>query len=299
MSPKRTAIGIDLGGTNLRVALIDSEGRRLAEYFAATPSGVAAEALLGRIAGVVQRVQGDEQPIGVGIGVPGALDAEDRLIPGMSNISELAGVPISALLGAALGMPIRIENDARVAMLGEARFGAARGARNVLMLTLGTGIGGGLLLDGCVRAGPRRMAGEIGLSLVPTATGNGWQSLEDAASPGGLRRTEGLDLAAIAHVAASGAANPKARLAKVAELLGVSISNAHAILDLEMVLLSGGLTRAGAEFLAAVQDAVRRLCPPLLERQLTIAYAELGEWSGAVGAGALWLAPDHRRTELL
>jgi glucokinase len=288
----RCAIGIDLGGTNLRVVLADDQGRRLAEHFGPTPASAAAADVLAHIALLARRVQGGARPIGVGLGVAGALDAEDRLMAGMTNLPALAGVPLAASLGQALGLPVRIDNDARAAMLGEARFGAARGVRNALILTLGTGIGGGLLLDGRVREGPHRMAGEICLTLVPSAIAAGWQPLEDVASPGGLRRTRGIDMAALMQRVAAGEPGPQAELDKITEPLAVAIVNMHATLDFELVLLSGGLTRAGPALLAAVGDAVQRVCPPAIARHLSIAYAGLGEWAGAMGAAALWLAPE-------
>lgn len=183
----RTIVGIDLGGTNLRVCLVDDGGRRLAEYFGEVPRGITAEELLKHIFYQVGLIEDDMRPIGLGLGVAGALDEQDRLIGGMTNLPVLAGMRLAKILGDGLNLPVRIDNDARTAMLGEALFGGARHVGNALMLTLGTGIGGALLLDGKVRRGPHRLAGEIGLSPVADELKSGGTvALEDAASPGDL-----------------------------------------------------------------------------------------------------------------
>ncbi len=287
-----TAIGIDLGGTNLRVCLVNAGGQRLAEDFRPLPCHVDADGIVQFLSERAAHVGSAARPVGIGLGLGGALDSRDQLVPGMTNRPSLAGCDLAIALERATGLPCRLENDARAAMLGEARFGRARGVHNALMLTLGTGVGGGLLLDGRVRVGPHRLAGEIGLSLVPAAGAARWQRLEDAAAPGGLWRTQGLDMAAVVQRATAGEPTAEAELDKVAEVLAVAIVNAHVTLDLEMVLLSGGLTRAGPVLLAAIRRVVHKLCPPALAPHLNIAYADLGEWAGAMGAAALWLAPD-------
>lgn len=299
-----TAIGIDLGGTNLRVALVDVSGNRIAERFEAIADGADGDAILGQVIAAVVDVAAtrvtaaarSDAPIGLGLAVAGALDEHDCLIAGMTNLPVLAGVPLADRLRAATGFGVRIENDARAAMLGEARFGAAHGVQNALILTLGTGIGGGLMLDGRLRRGPRHMAGEIGLSLAPKPTG-GYEPLEDAASPGGLKRTRGLDLEHVAARAAAGDVAAAAEIDRVHELLAAAIVDAHVTLDLERVLLAGGMTRAGAQLRDAVQHAFVRLAPPAFRDTLRIELAALGAWSGAMGAAALWLDEADGKTQ--
>ncbi len=284
------AIGIDLGGTNLRVALVDGNGRRLAEHIGPLPACADAGALITHVAERAKLVQGSAKPEGLGLAIAGTLDAQDQLVEGMANLPVLAGRPLAAELRAATGLAVRIENDARAAMLGEARFGAARGVRNALILTLGTGVGGGLLLDGRLRPGSHRMAGEIGLTLAWGQAGaGGYVSLENAASPGGLRRTRGLDLEQVSTRAAGGDAAAQAELDRVHELLAAAIVNAHVMLDLERVLLAGGMAQAGAPLRDAIRRAFSNLAPPAFRDTLTIDLAALGPWSGAMGAAALWL----------
>ncbi|MFM9941793.1 MAG: ROK family protein [Hyphomicrobiaceae bacterium] len=282
----RTAIGIDLGGTNVRICLLSADGRRLRDHFAAVPRADSAAHLIEHLAQLVRQVQGDATPTGIGLGVAGALDAQDCLLAGMTNLPVLAGVPLATALGDLASLPVLIDNDARVAMRGEARFGGARACRNALLVTLGTGIGSGLLLDGQVRQGPNRLAGELGLALEsdPTAAA-GWIALEDVASPGGLKRTRGLDLAQTIGLAAAGDDAAARDVDHVCTRLAVAIVNAQVLLDLEAVLLSGG---AAVSLLAGIRGAYARLCPPAFQGKLAIEMAALGEWAGAVGAAALW-----------
>lgn len=289
-----SVIGIDLGGTNLRVCLVNDSGNRIAEDLCPLPQHADGEVLLSFVVARAAAVRGSVMPIGVGVGVAGALDNDGCLIGGMTNLPALAGVPLAESLQRALGVPCRVCNDARAAMLGEARFGAARTVRNALTLTLGTGTGGGLLLDGAVRVGPHRLAGEIGLTLLHRADAPGWIALEDAASPGGLRRTRGLAMAGIVERAEAGDQTAAAELGRICEPLAVAIINCHVALDLEKVLLTGGMTRAGEPLVRSIRAAFARLCPPAFVDSLAIELAGLGEWAGAMGAAALWFEERPR-----
>lgn len=288
------AIGVDLGGTNVRVAAIDAAGHRLNEYFDRIPPGAAGDVIVTEVAARIAAVRGSSQPVGLGLGIAGVVDENGHLVSGMNNLPALAGRAVGRDLERATGLACRIDNDARAAMRGEAVFGAARGLHNALLITLGTGIGGGLLLDGHIHAGPRRMAGEVGLTL---ARGDGsdpgrWFPLEDVASPGGLHRTHGLDLVDIMVRAATGETAEGRRLAAIVDHLAIAIVNAHVLLDLERVLLSGGMMRAGEPLLAALRAATHQRCPEPFRSSLVVDAAQLGEWAGAMGAAAMWLTPD-------
>jgi glucokinase len=287
------AIGIDLGGSNVRACLLDRAGNRLAERMLPLPQGSHAEAVIAMLTalGREMRDQAAEPPLGLGLGLAGALDGAGRLVAGMTNVPALAGRPLADEIGAALGLPAAAENDARAAMLGEARFGAARSVANALTLTLGTGIGGGLLLDGRVREGPARMAGEVGLTLMPAGAEGGFVPLEDLASPGGLRRTLGISTEDLGERAGRGEPVPAATLDRIAERLAVAIVNAHVTLDLEMVVLAGGMVRMGEPLMQRLRAAFARLCPPAFVGRLAIETTRLGPWAGAMGAAALFLPP--------
>jgi len=287
------AVGVDLGGTNCRACLIDDRGRRTAERQAAFGGrDLTAEGIVALIARLVGEVRRDSIPIGVGVGVAGIFNDEGSMVRGMTNLPVLAGFALVPHLEAALQLPVRLENDARVAMLGEARLGAARGKRDALTITLGTGIGGGLMLDGRIRRGFHNFAGEIGLTRVPRPAGVAeldWVALEDVASPGGLRRTAGLSIEQLAQEAHIGRQSAIAALERIFSYLAAAITNAYLLLDLEMVVLAGEMAKMGQELLAEIKSAAARFCPPELLHGLQIELAQLGDWGGATGAACLWL----------
>ena len=180
---------------------------------------------------------------------------------GSTNLPNLADVPLEETFTALLDAPCRLEHDGRAAMRGEAWVGAARDARNAMTLTFGTGIGAGLLLGGRIHPGAHLGAGEIGVwHLAPRPASGDWLNVEDVAAPGGIDfRRRGLDYAALL------AAPPSDKdRAELFELVGRSIANAHTLLDLEVVVLVGGVTAIGEPFRAAVAEAFAAACPPAL-----------------------------------
>ncbi len=281
----RYAVGVDLGGTNVRAGLVSEagglEGLETRPVEASTDGAglvaqivALAEPLLSRVSGPI---------VGVGMGVPAALAGPERhVLPGLSNLAGLVGYPFREKLAERLGVPCHLANDANLILLGEAAFGAARGAANVLCLTLGTGIGGGLLLDGKLREGPHGVAGEVGLTrlllgpqspLIQRLTGDSrravgeepstWVALEEVASAqavgllaGGMRAEDAFRLAE------AGDASAQALLAAIYEALGIAIVNVHLLLDLERVILCGGMAQAGEPLRAGIRNAFMRHCPP-------------------------------------
>jgi glucokinase len=204
------------------------------------------------------------------------IQADGAMHVGSTNLPNLAGRPLAEVFPALLGMPCRFDNDARSAMRGEAWRGAARGLRNALALTLGTGIGGGLLLDGRIRAGPHGSAGEIGVwRLGLEHESADWPTVEQIAAPSQL--AEAFDV--LIHDSAA---------APIFNLVGQSIANAHLLLDLEAVVLCGAITAIGEPFRMAVERAFERACAADHRHGLSIRLGQLGEFAGALGAAALW-----------
>jgi len=287
---------MDLGGTNCRVCLIDAHGDRLAAIERGHNRDVTADRMIAELAGFVRQVSQQAAAVGVGVGIAGRIDDHGVVIPGMTNLPTLAGIPLIERLEVAFGMPVRLENDSRAAMLGEACYGAARGKRDALTLTLGTGIGGGLMLEGRIRRGFHGSAGEIGLTKALKASVDGsakWVALEDLASPGGLSRTVGLSMEKLVNDSNTGDAAARAELEHVFDVLGMAIANAHTLLDLEIVLLSGGMAKMGSELVVAITKKTRQYCPAEWGDNLQLELAQLGEWAGATGAACLWLAADR------
>jgi glucokinase len=300
----RYAVGVDLGGTNVRAGLVSEAGA--CDDVAMRPVDPASggDELVAQIgtlvAPMLERGKGDV--VGVGVGVPGALAGpERRVLPGLCNQEGLIGYPFQARLRERLGLPCYLGNDANLILLGEAAFGAARGVANVLCVTLGTGIGGGLLLDGRLREGPHGVAGEIGVArfftggatpanLLGLTTAS--LTLEEMTSATAIARLYGETSEKAFHAAQAGNSAAQALWQEVYNLLGAAIANAHLLLDLERVVLCGGITKAGEPLRAGVESAFRRYCPPEYHLGLTVVCGELGEAAGILGGASLCFKGD-------
>lgn len=285
LSPEMEAIGVDVGGTNLRVARVGADGAILAARSART-TGDPDEALAHIIA--LSRDLDTPAVAGIGIGVPGRVDvAARRVLSG--GFLDLSRVALAADVAAALGKPVTLESDANLALLAEWRHGAARGADNVAMLTIGTGIGGAALLDGRILRG-RRSAGQFGHLTVDhdgLACACGRRGCVETTSSGTalgrLVAEAGLppDTRIEALLAAADAGDVAARdlLVRWAGPLRAAIDSLVAALDPERVVLGGGLGAAACRALAPAASPWY---------QAPVVPAELGDRAGVIGAA--WVA---------
>lgn len=165
-------LAADLGGTNLRMAAVSRSGEILFRDKVSTPSGKGKDAVVGTILSVVRNISeqigGKYELAAFGAAVPAVVSSRDGLILRSPNLSELNGIPFSELFSEKLGMPVVLENDANSAAIGESWKGASIGVRNSIQVTLGTGVGGGIIIDGRVLRGIDGTAGEIGhIAVVP------------------------------------------------------------------------------------------------------------------------------------
>ncbi len=282
----QAALGIDLGGTNLQMALVSAAGEVLASRAHADSQSLRPDDFIGLVAETLRDLRGDGAPVGIGVGIAGTVFEGGELRPEMTNLPKLTGVRLADGIEAATGLPCLAENDAGAAMRGEACFGAAVGRRNAACLTLGTGIGSGLLLDGRIREGAHGNGGEIGITLL-TSDQADWVVLEEVASPGGLLRQTGESAESLVRAAAAGDTAAAARLERMYRLLGLTIVNLHLLLDLEVVVLCGGITQVGAPLIDGVRRAFAAACPVPYHFGLHIALSEQGPWAGAIGAACL------------
>jgi glucokinase len=278
-----TLVGLDIGGTNLKAVCVTAEGEIVGETTMRAGGLLPRDELLARLAEAVEIVAKGTMPRFCGVAVGGKIQPDGIMYVGSTNLPNLAGVPLLETLANAIGLPCRVDNDARATMRGEAWTGAALGLRNALTVTLGTGIGGGLLLDGKIHAGSHGGAGEIGVwRLGPEP-----ETVENIASPGRVLERHEHGLAGL--LALKDADEAMARDAAVVfDLIGRAIANAHLLLDLDAVILSGGVISIGEPFRQAVESAFVRSCPEAFHHDLSIKLGTLGAYAGAVGAAALW-----------
>jgi glucokinase len=293
MGESTTALGIDVGGTNLRIAEIDAGGRirsRLAERVTR-----GREALTARLAELVA-ARRTPAVRAVGVGIPGRVDAATGLVLSAGYL-ELAGLPLAATLGAAVGLPVAVENDCTMALLAECAVGAARGRGNVVMFSIGTGIGGAIFQRGEPVRG-RATAGQLGhLTVQPggRSCNCGRRGCVETTSSGtslGLLVQEaglppGTDVERLLAAAGAGDASAAAVLAAWAEPMRDAATSMAAAFDPELVLFGGGLGQAMVRALA-------RLPPERSWYTYEIAAAELGDDAGVIGAGLRALSGPGR-----
>jgi glucokinase len=288
------ALGIDLGGTNSKwvVALpgdgtwtVRGRGSRRTRAADGPDAVVAGLLAIGRSAreawpGIAT----------VGLGIPGLIDPHRgavRLLPNFTG--AWAGRAVAAELGAGLGLPAAIVNDARAFGLAETRAGAGRGCRTLLGVTLGTGVGGCVVVDGRLHVGRNGSAGELGHVVIDPAgpaCGCGDRGCVEAyvaaARIAAACGTAGVPEA----VAAARAGDPRAidGLAAAGTRLGVGIANACSLLDPECVVVGGGVAEAGELLLGSVRAELDRRFPPGSPEAVRVVRAQLGTWAGAIGA---------------
>jgi glucokinase len=310
------AIGIDLGGTNLKLALLDGADRVAARWSALTAGAEGHEAVLGRmIAGVCELRDGarDLDIAGIGVGVPGMVDMASGVTGDLPNLpGRWTDVPVAATLAAATGLPVGVINDAKAFALAEHRLGAARGASDALCVTVGTGIGGAVIADGRLVFGLGGAAGEVGHLIVqpegPRCTcGNQGCAETLASGPAiaaeGMRRViqgfstsltemSGGDLNAItpeliARAAAEGDATAIEILDRAGRWLGIALAGAIALVAPEVVVIGGGAAPAGSRYARAAEHTARSHSGVTEIDQIDFRPAALGYDAGVIGA-ALW-----------
>jgi glucokinase len=269
-------IGLDIGGTSLKAVRVSAAGDIEDRVTLDAGGAIPREALLARVAETVAALARGDRAASIGIAVGGLVRPNGTMPSEATNLPNLVGVALAPLFSGRLGAPCHVLNDAQAAMHGEAWRGAARGKRNALLVTLGTGIGGGLLLDGKVRRGAHGAAGEMG--VWPLERG---QSLETIAAPGAFERRTGVRLGDLIV-----ATTRTAEVERALDALGRALAAAHLLLDLEAIVLSGSVTAVGQPLQTAVEGAVRRYLPAAFDHGLEIVIGTLGAYAGAIGAVA-------------
>jgi glucokinase len=292
-SPGPQLIGVDVGGTALKLGRFDSQGHLLAQLEVATPRPSVPGAVAVALAEAIDHLDPQRLASGVGIGVPGPTDAAGRVARLAINLEDWRDVPLADWLEPELERPVCLANDANCAMVAEAWLGAAQGCANAILLTLGTGVGGGIWLNGSLYSGPRGAAGELGLISVdpegpPCRSGNRG-SLEQHCSIGGLARLSPLGPRELGQRAEAGEAEALAVWERYGRWLGIGLSSLIYVLTPERVLLGGGLSASCPHFLPAVwREIEARVLPPSREG-LVIQRCALGNGAGRLGAARLAL----------
>jgi glucokinase len=310
-------LGIDLGGTKIAAGVVSPAGELRASVQVPTPVREGVKAV---IRAMVSASRGAAKAAGVGIGhlagagvgAPGPVDVEAGLVVSPPNLPGWRDVALGQLLGRSLGLTVALQNDANVAGLAEYRFGAGRGCSPLVYLTVSTGIGGAVLLDGKLLSGVRGGAGEVGhIVLLPdgplcgcgnrgclealasgTAVARRAREAVRQSAPSRLTerfasRPSRITAAVVADFAQAGDAESQRILSEAMEHLGRGVAGVVSLLNPERVVIGGGLSALGPALFEPVRRAVARLANGLASSSVSVVPAELGPHSGVIGAAAL------------
>lgn len=307
----RAYLGVDIGGTNIKAALVSDEGTL--HTFRSTPwSGGAATDAVGVVARLgleLTETADGHEVVACGVGSAGLVDTAAGVVRLSPNLPEWRDVELRRMVADALGLPTDIENDANAAAYGEFVAGAARGSANAVVLTLGTGIGGGLVLDGKLYRGAG-FAGEIGhmtidldgeeclcgnegclerLANAEAVVRNVRRLIESGResvlSVGGNGTT--LTAKEVGEAASSGDAVATEALDRTGRALGAGLANLVMLLDPDVIVIGGGVAAAGEPLLAPARAEMARRCYCGGASLPHVAPAELGNTAGVIGAALL------------
>ena len=281
------AIGVDLGGTNLRIAAVDERGQLLEKLTSETQvtrgRDFVIDEMTHAIRELMEKYKGRGKLQGIGIGVPGIIDMDTGMLRESPNLPGWSQFPVHAEIERRLGAPVMLENDANVAALGEHWLGAAKDYQSMGMLTLGTGVGGGIVLDGSIWHGLNGMAGELGhINVEPEGHPCGCGShgcLEQYASATAVVRMARESIAAgrapelarlaarrdqeftsrvVYELAAKGDEAAKAVFQRVGRALGLALADMVNALNLPIYVLGGGAASAWDAFAPAMFAEIRK-----------------------------------------
>jgi glucokinase len=308
-------IGVDLGGTNIKVGLVTAEGKIVRSHRVTTEAQRGPQAVAERICEACRDLlaaAGEQLPAvrGVGVGSPGTIDIENGVVLFSPNLDGWNDIPLRQMVEQGLEKDCVVDNDANVAALAEQWVGVGRGTGSLVLLTLGTGIGGGIVLDERIWHGGNGVAGEVGhMSINPdgprcgcgnrgcleayasaTAMVRRMREAIEAGTPTSLAdRKDELTAALIHGAAVAGDAAARENIEQTGRYLGVGVSNLMHILNPEVVAFSGGVTAAGEMLLEPVRREVEWRTLEASRRDVRISLSALPEDAGLIGAARCFM----------
>jgi len=322
---KKYSIGVDLGGTNIVSAIVNYQGKIVSRLKVPTLAEKGKEATVKRIIeaihkNIAQSTITPDDIIGIGIGAPGPLDIKRGIINFAPNLPGWRDIPLKKILEDEFNMKIVLENDANAAAWGERCFGAGQGINNLVCFTLGTGIGGGIIIDGKIYHGNNCGAGELGHMTVnkdgPRCNCGNYGCLEAFSSATGIKNRiksrikegiksdflnfdsddellDSIRLKSIFETARKGDKLTKDIVKEAISYLGIAIANITNILNPEMVVLVGGITNEGDKLLIPLKEEVKKRAFYSNYKSLKIVIGKLGGNAGVLGAAALLWIPAN------
>lgn len=304
------AIGLDVGGTNLKAGLVDSTGQLRVALSEATPRSL--EAFKALAESFLSRLSSNVKVQAIGIGCKGVVDSKtSTVVSSPGDLKHLEGHRLCDLLGATVaGKPVYSDNDARTALVAEWLWGAAKGCRNVLMLTLGTGVGGAILMQGQIIRGAHGVAGHVGHMTVdphgPLCICGNYGCLETIFSARAIEaesfstshrrvhsvltdRAQAPDCAQVFQAAAESDQAAVWIINRATLHLATALSSLVHLLDPELIILGGQMAEAGAQLLNPIREELRRRTRILIGREIPIVFPRVPSHAGVIGAAGLAL----------
>lgn len=304
-------IGVDLGGTNLRTGLLSPDGDVLDKHKEATCASAGWKQVIARLVENIQHQRANAvrkglTVAGVGVGAPGVIQMDKGIVVKSPNFPDWNNLPLKEELEKALRVPVFIENDANAAALGEQWRGAGRGINSMILLTLGTGVGGGIVLNNLIWQGADGMAGEIGHMTVipegrPCGCGNTGclemyasargivQSYRDALGIKDEGKASEITSEQVYLAAREGEAAARQVMKDMGRMLGIGIANLINIFNPQMIVIGGGVKDAWELFIGTTHEEIMRRAFRVPAERTEIVPSLLGDDAGMVGAAAVAL----------
>ncbi len=284
-------IGVDLGGTQIKLGRYERDGNCIQAAVVPTPQPSTPDAVVKAIATAVESLDPDQCCGSIGIGTPGPADKEGRIARVAINLSGWNDIPLADQLEQKTGRAVILANDANCAGLGEYWLGAGKEFQNLILLTLGTGVGGAVILNGQLFVGQHGAAGELGLITLnpdgPPCNSGNQGSLEQHASVQAIRRQTGLEPGELGARAKAGDLEAIAFWQQYGRELGAGLASLIYVLTPEAVIIGGGVSASADFFFPAMKAEIERRVLPSSREGMQILPALLGNQAGTVGAAKL------------
>lgn len=299
---RKFIIGIDLGGTNLKVALLDLDNKIRDKKILSTRSFSKKESLISAIIDSINRILiynklNKTHILGIGLGLPGPINVKQGIVHFLPNIPGWKEVNLKDILEQRLKLPVFMDNDAKLMSLAESKIGAAKGFKNVVCLTLGTGVGGGIIIDRALYRGSTFASGEIGHipinEIGPRCNCGGIACLEAYIGNNRIlkeaRQLFGRDISLEELSSLAKKRHKKAlRLwSKVARHLGIGLVGIVNLLNPDAIVIGGGVAGAGSILFDKVRETIRRQAMAVQAKHVKVIKAKLGNDAGLIGAAIL------------
>jgi glucokinase len=284
-------LGIDLGGTAIKLGRFTQDGTCVQALTVPTPQPSTPDAVLKVLLDAIAQVDPNQQAIAIGVGMPGPADAAGRIARVAINLPGWVDVPLSDWLEEKTGRSTVVANDANCAGLGEAWLGAGRCYDNLIMLTLGTGVGGAIILNRKLFVGSEGAAGELGLITFnpegPVCNSGNRGSLEQYVSAQAIRRRTGQEPHELGRLATAGDRSALEFWQSYGRDLGIGLSSLIYVLTPEAIVIGGGVSGSADFFFPSAWAEIEQRVHPTSRGGVKLLKAELGNQAGMVGAAKL------------